>query len=535
MSGQSISFHNLTYELADGRKVLSGLEGSFLRQRTGLLGDNGVGKSTLLKIIVGELKATSGSCVVHGSVGYLPQDFLVQGSLTVGEVLGVRRKLEAIRRVSAGDADPRLLEEVDGDWDVAEKASRTLAMFGLRIGLGRFCSSLSGGEQVRLNIARLVLQRNDFILLDEPTNNLDAEAVAGLYESISGYRGGVVVVSHDRELLRRVDAIAELFPDELRIYGGNYDFYLEQRQFMKEALEQDIKTKQIELCKAERVARNTDEKNAKRARRGKKDRAKAKASPIALGAWKDSAERARGTSRLLHEGIQEELAEELGDLRGRRKPENAIKIELPRTRVPEGKVVFDLKHIWFAYGSAAPLFDGFSYAVRGPKRVAIRGRNGSGKTTLAKIIMGELVPQAGEARLLANSVGYLDQFTRQLDPDLTLYESVRAVNEVTPQADIRIHLARLLFRREDVHKPTGVLSGGERMRVALAREFLKPEPPQLLILDEPTNNLDINSMERLESALACYEGALLVISHDQAFLQSIGVTDEIVLGNGSDD
>jgi len=530
MSGLSISLHGLTYELPNGEKLFTNLGGSFSKQRIGLLGDNGVGKSTLLKIIIGVLKPLAGAVVVDGSVGYLPQNFVLQGSMTVAEVLGVQGKMDALQRVNAGSCDQVLFDLISDDWDIEQRVTTVLDQFGLKIGLQRVCSSLSGGEQTRLNLVRLVLQRNDFLLLDEPTNNLDSVAAEALYEFISTYKGGVIVVSHDRELLRRVDAIAEMFPDELKFYGGNYDFYEEQEKIFAEALDQDIGTKELELKKAMRVAQIADDRIKKRAKVGRAHGVKANLPKIVLGAWKDSAERHRGASHNLHEGIREELKMNLDDLKSKQKRENTIKIELPGTRIPSSKCVFALQHIYYGYSGGKQLFSNFSYTMSGPQRVAIQGRNGTGKTTLARIIMGEVKPQSGEARLMVRSFGYLDQFTARLDASTTLLENMRSVNDTMSESDIRIYLARLLFQRDAVYKPVNVLSGGERMRVGLAREFLKKDPPQLLILDEPTNNLDLSSIEKIESALNCFQGALIVISHDETFLRDVGVNSAISLG-----
>jgi ATPase subunit of ABC transporter with duplicated ATPase domains len=527
-----ISVEHLTYAVPDGTEIISDVSCVFPRKRIGLVGDNGVGKTTLLRIILGRLAPTKGKVIVDGTVGYLPQDLKVPGDATVADVLNVRGKIDALDRLDRGDADPggTLLGIVGDDWDLREEVPRLLRSFGLDLPLDRPGLALSGGELVRLHMVGLIVNRYDFLFLDEPTNNLDAESRQALYRFLETADVGVLAVSHDRDLLGRMDAIVEMFRDELRAYGGNFAFYQEQKRVHAAALDRLIVTKAGEVEQAEEAARKATARNAKRARVGKRHAVKANLPAIVMGAMKNAAEAHAGKSRLVHERVLGEREAELEVLRERRRPDNAIKLELPKTKVPTDKIVFALQEVSFGYSGGPDLFSGLSYTMMGPERLVLRGRNGSGKTTLARIIRGDLAPMSGTATLGVRSVGYLDQLTRSLPDDHSVLEIVREVHPGMPEGEVRIYLARLKFHRDAVHKRVDVLSGGERIRLALAREFLKADSPRLLILDEPTNNLDLNSIERLESALACYEGALVAISHDESFLRAIGITSEITLG-----
>ncbi|MEK7476158.1 MAG: ABC-F family ATP-binding cassette domain-containing protein [Candidatus Coatesbacteria bacterium] len=527
-----ISVEHVTFAVPDGTEIISDVSCVFARKRIGLVGDNGVGKTTLLKLLLGRLKPTKGRITVDGTLGYLPQDLQVPGNATVADVLNVREKIEALDRLDRGDADPAgtLQGIVGDDWNLRDQVERLLRSFGLDLPLDRPGLALSGGELVRLHLVGLIVNRYNFLVLDEPTNNLDVESRQALYRFIETANVGVVAVSHDRALLGRMDEIVEMFRDELRVYGGNYAFYREQRHVHAEALERLIVTKAGEVEAAHETARKATERNAKRARVGKKHAVKANLPAIVMGAMKNAAEAHAGKSRLVHERVLGEREDELRALRERRRPDNAIKLELPKTKVPADKVVFALKGVSFRYPGGPELFPALSYTMMGPERLVLRGRNGSGKTTLARIIRGELAPASGTASVGVKSVGYLDQLTRSLPENRSVLEIVREVAPEIPEGHVRIYLARLKFHRDAVHKRVEVLSGGERIRLALAREFLKTDPPRLLILDEPTNNLDLNSIERLESALSCYEGALVAISHDESFLRAIGIMSEITLG-----
>jgi ATPase subunit of ABC transporter with duplicated ATPase domains len=468
-----ISFERLGYSHPNGVELFTGLSGVWTQKRIGLIGENGVGKTTLVNILLGNRPGAEGRINIRGTIGYLPQQI----------------------KQHPGEA-------------------------------------LSGGELVRRALTELIAGKFDFLVLDEPTNNLDQEAREELYRFIETGRTGIIAISHDRGLLGRMDEIVEMFPDGLQVYGGNYDFYRGQKAIHARALDQRILTKSKELKTAERTAQATVERGARSARDGKRHGIKANLPAIVMGTMKNQAENTSGRKRLVAGRIRESLTRELEELEEQRHKDNVIKLELPKTSVPAGKVIFSLQHLAFSYKLGGKLISDLNYTLVGPKRIAIRGRNGSGKSTLAKLLMGSLQPTSGEAVIHVNSVGYLDQFTSTLKGGSSILDTVREVNPEMPESEVRIFLARLKFRRDEVFKTCDVLSGGERIRVAIARELLKVEPPQLLILDEPTNNLDLKSIERLESALNCYEGALLVISHDEHFMGNIGVKSGISLDPG---
>jgi ATPase subunit of ABC transporter with duplicated ATPase domains len=524
----------LAYSLADGRTLLSDLTLGFGRERTGLVGANGTGKSTLVRLLAGDLRPSSGSVVRAGSLGYLPQDFRVHADQPLADVLGIAVRLARVDRVLAGDASPDDLDRVGGDWDLRERAEAVLARLGLsHLALDRPVVDVSGGEATRVALAGVLLAEPDFLLLDEPTNNLDAAGREALYGFVEGWTGGLLAVSHDRGLLRRMDRIVELTPSGARVYGGGYDLYRAQRDAEADAAARELASAQAELRSARREAQQMRERQARRDSRGRQVAAKGGMPKIMLGMMK---ERAEGTgarvhetgARLIADGVaRREAARERVDEQAR------LALDLPSAAVPAGKVVVELDAVTYAHpGAASPVMDGVSLRVTGPERVAIVGRNGGGKTTLLRLVTGELRPDAGTVRLglPRDEVAFFDQHTRRLRDDASVLENYRAANPDVDVTAARHALARFLFEGHAVHQPAGSLSGGQRLRAALACTLNGWHPPRLLLLDEPTNHLDLDSLQALEEVLRGYDGALLVVSHDADFLDAIGIQRRVELG-----
>ncbi|MGW5125884.1 ABC-F family ATP-binding cassette domain-containing protein [Streptomyces sp. NPDC004069] len=524
----SITCTSLSFAWPDGSPVLTGLDLAFGPGRTGLVGVNGSGKSTLLKLIAGELGPAGGTVRVAGEVGYLPQNVTLDTGLRVDEALGIAAQRAALHAIEAGDVTEEHFETVGDDWDVEERALATLGELGLgRIDLDRTVGEVSGGESVLLRLAALLLRRPDVLLLDEPTNNLDLYARRRLYSAVESWPGVLVVVSHDRELLELVDQIADLSSGRVTWYGGNFSAYEAALALEQEAAERMVRVAEADLRRQRRELSDAQVKLARRKRYGQKMWDQKREPKIVMGARKRSAQESAGKHRIMHEERLAEARERLDDAVEAVRDDDEIRVDLPYTAVPPGRTVLTLRDLELAYG--ARVHGGLD--LHGPERVALVGRNGAGKTTLLRTVAGELPPVAGEVAAQV-PVRFLPQRLDILDGELSVAENVARLAPGATHNRIRAQLARFLFRGARADQQAATLSGGERFRAALAALLLAEPAPQLLMLDEPTNNLDMASVRRLTTALDSYEGALIVASHDLPFLESVGITRWLLLEEG---
>ncbi|MFD7839591.1 ABC-F family ATP-binding cassette domain-containing protein [Streptomyces sp. NPDC059761] len=515
----------LSFDWPDGTPAFEDFQLVVGPGRTGLIGLNGCGKSTLLKLIAGELTPSDGQLSVAGTVGHLPQSVTLDTALRVDEALGIHTVRTALHAIEAGEATEANFAAVDDDWDVEERALATLDQLGLaRICLDRTVGELSGGECVLLRLAALLLARPDVLLLDEPTNNLDLRARRRLYAAVESWSGVLLLVSHDRELLERVDQIADLHDGEVRWYGGNFTAYEEQLAAEQDAAERMVRVAEADVQRQKRELSDAHLKLARRKRYGQKMYDTKREPKIVMGARKRAAQESAGKHRILHTEKLAQAKERLDQAAEAVRDDDEIRIELPGTQVPPGRRVLTLSNVHLAHGARAA----GEWELRGPERIALVGRNGSGKTTLLRTIAGALAPASGEA-VTHVPTRFLPQRLDVLDESRSVVENVA---RFAPQASnnlIRARLAHFLFRGARADRPAGTLSGGERFRAALAALLLAEPAPQLLMLDEPTNNLDLASVRQLTDALGSYEGALLVASHDVPFLESIGITRWLLL------
>ncbi|WP_432039777.1 ABC-F family ATP-binding cassette domain-containing protein [Streptomyces cucumeris] len=525
--GTSVTCSALSFRWPDGTPVFDGLSLTIGRGRTGLVGTNGTGKSTLLKLLAGRLRPVRGTVTVGGTLAHLPQNLTLDTTLRVDQALGIARRRAALRAIEAGEVDEAHFEALGDDWDVEERALATLGSLGLDgIGLDRAVGEMSGGETLLLRLAALLLERPDVLLLDEPTNNLDLFARRRLYEAVDSWRSGVlVVVSHDRELLERVDRMAELRSGAVSWYGGGWSAYQEAVATQQEAAARTLRAAEADVRRQKRELEETHIKVARRQRQSRKLDAQRRAPRIVAGERKRSAQESGDKLRGLHEGRLEEARERREEAADAIRDDAEIRVSLPHTAVPAGRTVLSLDGLRLRHGR---LREG-TLQVHGPERIALVGRNGAGKTTLLRTLTGELAPLAGEARAWV-PLRFLPQRLDVLDGELSVAANVaRTAPGVTDQ-HIRAQLARFLFKGARAEQRAATLSGGERFRAALAATMLAAPAPQLLMLDEPTNNLDTASVRQLTGALDSYRGALLIASHDLPFLRSVGITRWLLLG-----
>jgi len=547
----TVLLENLSFAWPDGSIALSDVSGAFGAGRTGLVGRNGSGKSTLLRLIAGELVPSSGQASATGEVAYLPQGLTLDVSRPVAELLGVASALTALRAIEAGDTDPAHFDAVGNDWDIEARSHAALAEAGLRPEmLDRRVGQLSGGEAVLTAIAGIRLRGADVTLLDEPTNNLDRDARARLTDLVRGWRGALIVVSHDLSLLELMDDTAELYENELTVFGGPYSQWRERLDAQQDAARQAERSA-AQLVKREKRDRiEAETKIATRQAMGRKAQLQKRVPPIVAGGLQRAAQVSAGKMRSDMRD-RENAARTALDAAGRRvRDDSAIRIDLPDPGVPAGRriaTIGDGTHTW---------------TIQGPERVALIGPNGVGKTTLLEALVRDTgIPNSGwlsgtdedsaetsvarggstasslnsaSARAHTDRIGYLPQRVDGLDETASVLENVREAASAVPDRELRNRLARFLIRGSAVDREVSTLSGGERFRVALAQLLLADPPPQLLVLDEPTNNLDIDTVDRLVEALAAYRGAVLVVSHDDAFLGRLGIELTIELnGNGT--
>jgi len=519
---------NLSFAWPDGTPVFTDLSFAVNTGRTGLVAPNGAGKSTLLRLIAGELKPDSGSVSVDGLLGYLPQTLPLTGEPTVAEILGIAETIAALAAIEAGDASEDNFAKVGTDWDIEERARAQLDRLGLGdITLDRTLGTLSGGQVVSLGLAAQLLRRPDILLLDEPTNNLDRDARANLYDVLGDWKGSLLLVSHDRALLDRMDRIAELGGDGITFFGGNFAAYEESRTAAREVAEKNYRSAEQDLKREKRELQQARERAARRSSTAA--RTNTNIPKIIRGGLIRKAQESAAKADDVHSqrlaGAKARLAEADEALR----EDDTLALSLPDTEVPAGRTVFHGERI-----RVRDLFagDGVALAIRGPERIALTGANGVGKSTLLRVVSGDLDPDAG----LVNRTGrvaYLSQRLDLLDLDRSTLENLRAFAPTLSVTETMHLLARFLFREERAQLPVGLLSGGERLRATLLC-VLRAEPaPQLLLLDEPTNNLDLVSVEQLTSALGAYRGAFVVVSHDDRFLTDIGVERWLRLEGGA--
>ncbi|MGK5441098.1 ribosomal protection-like ABC-F family protein [Micromonospora sp. URMC 105] len=534
MSDAYIVCSHLSFSWPDDTPVFTGLSFTVAGGRTGLVAPNGAGKSTLLKLIAGQCRPTAGSVTVTGVLGYLPQSLPLAGDLSVAEVLGVAPALRALHAIEAGDASEEHFTTIGNDWDVEERSRAQLDRLGLAdVTLARRLDTLSGGQVVSLGLAAQLLKRPDVLLLDEPTNNLDLDARRVLYDLLDDWSGCLLLVSHDRALLDRMDRILELDRGEVRSYGGNFTAYAEAVRVAQEVAERNVRHAEQEVKREKREMQQARERAERRAGNASRNLKSAGLPKIFAGTMKRGAQESAGRAGETHAARVSQARARLDEAGRALRDEQRIVLDLPGTNVPAGRTVFLGERMQVRYDDRA-LFagDGADLMIRGPERIALTGPNGAGKSTLLRLVQGDLEPEGGQVRRADGRIAYLSQRLDLLDLDRTVAENLAAFAPGTPEAERMNLLARFLFRGSRIHLPVGVLSGGERLRATLVCVLCAEPAPQLLLLDEPTNNLDLVSVAQLESALAAYQGAFVVVSHDERFLAEIGVNRWLRLAEG---
>lgn len=524
------TLHKIAAHTPDGRALFQDFSLHLSRERTGLIGRNGVGKSTLLRIIAGEIAPSSGSLTCHAKLGILHQ-ITDKSHETITDLFGVTTEVAALQRILSGTGSDEDIAEAD--WTLEARIDDAL----IKMGLSGFSpqtslSTLSGGQKTRAALAALIFQQPDLILLDEPTNNLDVQGCEAVLHLLRHWRGGALVVSHDRALLREMDRIVEMTSIGVSIYGGNWDFYETRKAEELATARHDLEVAETALKQTEKQARLIKERQVKRDSAGKKSRDSAGQSKLLLDAREDRAQATGGRNTLLAQRQAETGQKALSEAQSKIERLVPQDFGIASVNLPAGKIVLRAENLTIGYDKAQPVLRDISLQIIGPERIALGGSNGSGKTTLLHVLAGQLPPLAGK---IVWHVDYamLDQHVTLLDDDLSIRDNFKRIHPAASDNDCRAALARFMFRADAALQRAGELSGGERLRAGLACVLGGTTAPELLILDEPTNHLDIVALQSVEAALNAYDGALLITSHDEDFLNAIGISHYIDVSSQS--
>ena len=523
---QSPSFilHQVTCQFPTDDTLFGPLNLTLEPSLCALVGRNGSGKTRLLRLLAGLDEPATGHIERFGSHAWVAQQHVISSQTTLAELLGYDAIFTARKRIDSGDYQPDDLALLDGYWDIVERLSEAFINATLPpFEPDKPAIELSGGERIRALLCGAFTAGADFLLLDEPTNHLDRQGRAWFYDQLSRYQGGVLVASHDRELLEQVPRILELSASGLRSYGGNYADYQAQRdaeqQAARAALEHAATERKRTRARMQKEHDDSQRRSAKTLRTvdtlniASFERVKYKgAAKERIGSWKKQ-----------HSEQNEALNAAVNKARERVEDDNPVMFTLPGSQIPEGKQVLVLEDLVLQHVPVPPL----NWRMDGPMRVALKGPNGCGKSTLLKTLLGEVAPRSGSCKVSV-SCAYLDQHLSRFDLSQSVMTHLNLSHTPLEEGVLRTRLAQLQLGADKVMLPLATLSGGERLKAALACVLWRAEATQLLLLDEPTNHLDLASVQAIEAALAGFPGALLVVSHDEAFLSGLTLTHELV-------
>ncbi|WP_288522252.1 ATP-binding cassette domain-containing protein [uncultured Pseudomonas sp.] len=515
-SSSILTLDSVTLVLPDGRPLFTDLNESFDLRHTGLVGRNGVGKSLLGQLLAGLREPSEGYCLRLGRVHHLDQQ-VIANSTTVADLAQVGSTLRALERIERGSLDPEDFDAVGERWDIRPRLQAQLQ----RHGLGHLdpyypVEHLSGGQAMRVALLGAWLSEADYLILDEPSNHLDSSARTLLLDMLQGWDKGLLVISHDRALLGHMARIVELSPLGLRAYGGDFGFYRQQSTAQAERAAQALlrlkQQRQRQVQALQRQRENFERHQACAGRRAKQ----ANQAQILLDRQQQRSQATAGRQRRELRDAKAALDEQVRQAARQVEREVPIVLHAPTPQRHAGREVLALERLYLPRGTTTAL----DLRLCLGQRLGVVGDNGSGKSTLLRVLAGELAPRAGSLRL-TGEVALLDQHGSCLGPRQSALEHLRAANPRLPDDELRRRLAQLGIDAARITLPSVLLSGGERLKVALAAVLYRERPLDLLLLDEPNNHLDLPSLEALEHLLHQFKGALLVVSHDQVFLQSL--------------
>lgn len=526
----SIIISDLTYHYPNQNNLFEHISFSVEKQsKLSIVGNNGVGKSTLLKLLAEELSPSKGCIISSSRPYYVPQH---TGSLrkTVAEVLRINDKLKAMKAIIQGSVSQADYDTLADDWTIESRYESALAYWQLpHVKPDILIDDLSGGEKTKVFLAGLSIHNPAIILMDEPTNHLDAKSRELLYQFIRQSTASIAVVSHDRTLLDELETTYELSEQGIRLYGGNYSFYIKEKEVEESALNDSIHDEEKKLRLARKKAQEVKQKQEKRLKKGEKN--KTEVPRIYRKTLTNSSENTAARLRDKHSELVTSSQSRLSELRQQKRALKELKIDFDNTTLHNGKLLIEANGINFAYRGQMRLWEKpLDFKLYSNDRIHIRGGNGSGKTTFVKLLTGMLPPSDGEIKRADFNWIYLDQNYSKVDVDCSIEDMADSYNHNhLPEHEVKLRLNRFLFPSSTWDKRCKTLSGGEKMRLYLCCLMISHQKPDLIILDEPTNNLDIANMRILTQTIESYRGGLLVISHDRHFVNEVGITGELNL------
>lgn len=519
----TVACHFTNLSLAfDDRPLFDGMTATLPAGVSGLIGPNGCGKSVLLELLNGDRSPAGGDIHWDRPHCRLAQRPDIQG-LRIADALRVGPLFDAFSRIEQGRAMPRDLDRVADHWHRPAEWQAQLAEAGLEIPMGVPVDQLSGGQQVRLALCAAFLRQDHFLLLDEPSNHLDAAGRAWLLEKLHSHSGGALVASHDRTLLTNVNTLFELRDLRLHRYGGGYDHYRALRDAEIASLEQDIVASEKQLRKMKQNAKADEARAAARRRQGMRLRRSGSQSKLLLDAKTNNAERSQARAKARQAQRSQRIREQLTELEDKREQLRPQRLSITEEGLRTGRRL-SLEALELQWVQHPPV----SLSISGGERWRVHGANGCGKSTLLKTINGELSPRAGRCRRNGSSL-YLDQQFSLLDSSQSAVDNLCRLHPGVGATEWRIRLGSMRLRGDKGLQRVGELSGGEGLKVALLAVTAGPKAPDILLLDEPDNHLDLDSKALLEAALRNYAGTLILISHDEYFVEQVGVHQTLLL------
>lgn len=516
-----ISLQHLCFQFANGETVLEDLNLSIDRTPTGIVGRNGRGKSILAQLMAGILQPTSGTLKAPAHVVYVPQAVVVRPGASVADLTGTAQCLAALERMHQGVGVAGDLALIDERWDLAERLRTALDTAGLpSLSAASRVDQLSGGQLARVALIGALLAAPPLLILDEPSNHLDSGGRAWLLQQLAAWRGGLVVVSHDRQLLNTMGRIIELSPLGVQAYGGNYAAYREQRDAQQQAATAAWEYAREQRSRERQRLQKAHDSLQRHAARSRKQAETANVDRFTRARWKSAATQIVSARGSAHRDHKDTLDAQVRQAYARVVDETPTLLALPGSALANGRQVVSLHQAQLPWLDPRAPSTYLSLDLTGPVRVAVRGPNGCGKSSLLKLLAGQWHAVSGTCAVTV-PCAYIDQHLTLLDDQRSIVEQLNLLETPLMEAELRTRLALLQLDARRVTQPAGQLSGGERLKAAMAIALWRGAPAQLLLLDEPTNHLDLETVMAFEQALQGFTGALMAVSHDEAFLQAI--------------
>ncbi|MBB1138256.1 ABC-F family ATP-binding cassette domain-containing protein [Myroides sp. WP-1] len=513
----SIVIKNLSYEHSDKTPLFHQVNLVLNKgEKANLIGANGTGKSTLLQLIA----TTPLSAIqLDGTAYYLPQiNSNHLSGQTIQQALQTDKKVQALHRILQGSIDEQDYVDLDDDWQIEENIAQALQYWQLaEKDLNLPMEQLSGGQQMRVYFASIHIHQPDILLLDEPTNHIDQATRQLLFNFLDQYKGTVLLVSHDIELLNRQALTFEITSKGIQQYKGNYDFYKAQKQEELDSLQHRIDSLSKDMRQVKTEQQKLVQKQQKAVGQNKRAEQKGGLPKIVVNMLKNAAENSSAKSTEVQAEKQQKLQGELWQLKDQLEQLKPFHLSFNDSDLHANKVLFQLKDVNHQYTSESTEIwsTPVNLEIRSGERLLIEGTNGSGKSTLLHLLVGKIQPTKGTIDRMTNRIAYLDQFYSLLDHSKTLLEQAAHFNHnLLDEASLKNTLFQYGFRPEMWTKPVAQLSGGECLRLTICCLNLSLDTLDVLVLDEPSNNLDIFGLESLYQALKDYKGTIILVSHD---------------------